>query len=52
MRTIYRLLRAHVLQRLIPRSRLAFNPRRTVEIVGYLSMAVGVGESARLCAGA
>ncbi|API54061.1 glycosyl transferase [Rhizobium leguminosarum] len=52
MRTIYRLLRAHVLQRIIPRSRLAFNPRRPVEIVGYLSMAVGVGESARLCAGA
>ncbi|MBB6223662.1 glycosyltransferase family 4 protein [Rhizobium leguminosarum] len=52
MRTTYRFLRAHVLQRLIPRSRLAFNPRRPVEIVGYLSMAVGVGESARLCAGA
>lgn len=41
-----------MLQRLIPRSRLAFNPRKPVEIVGYLSMAVGVGESARLCAGA
>lgn len=52
MRTIYRFLRAHVLQRLIPRARLAFNPRKPVEIVGYLSMAVGVGESARLCAGA
>lgn len=52
MRTTYRFLRAHVLQRLIPRSRVAFNPRRPVEIVGYLSMAVGVGESARLCAGA
>jgi hypothetical protein len=32
LRTIYRFLRAHVLQRLIPRSRLAFNPRRPVEI--------------------
>ncbi|OHV25642.1 glycosyltransferase [Rhizobium sp. RMa-01] len=52
MRTTYRFLRAHVLQRLIPRSRLAFNPRKPVEIAGYLSMAVGVGESARLCAGA
>jgi glycosyltransferase involved in cell wall biosynthesis len=52
LRTIYRFLRAHVLQRLIPRSRLAFNPRKPVEIVGYLSMAVGVGESARLCVGA
>lgn len=52
MRTTYRFLRAHVLQRLIPRSRLAYNPRKPVEIVGYLSMAVGVGESARLCAGA
>ncbi|AIC29429.1 glycosyltransferase family 1 protein [Rhizobium etli bv. mimosae str. IE4771] len=52
MRTIYRFLRAHLLQRLIPRSRLAFNPRKPVEVVGYLSMAVGVGESARLCAGA
>ncbi|WP_037094954.1 glycosyltransferase family 4 protein [Rhizobium leguminosarum] len=52
MRTTYRFLRAHVLQRLIPRSRLAFNPRKPVEVVGYLSMAVGVGESARLCAGA
>lgn len=52
MRTIYRFLRAHVLQRLIPRARFAFNPRKPVEIVGYLSMAVGVGESARLCAGA
>ncbi|MDO3432657.1 glycosyltransferase family 4 protein [Rhizobium sp. CBN3] len=50
MRTIYRYLRAHVLQRLIPRSRLAFNPRKPVEIVGYLSMPVGIGESARLCA--
>lgn len=49
---VYRFLRAHVLQRLIPRSRVAFNPRKPVEIVGYLSMAVGVGESARLCAGA
>ncbi|MBB4191125.1 glycosyltransferase involved in cell wall biosynthesis [Rhizobium aethiopicum] len=52
MRTVYRYLRAHILQRLIPRSRLAFNPRKPVEIVGYLSMPVGIGESARLCAGA
>ncbi len=52
LRKTYRLLRAHVLQRLIPRSRVAFNPRKPVEVVGYLSMAVGVGESARLCAGA
>ncbi|MBB2696146.1 UNVERIFIED_ORG: glycosyltransferase involved in cell wall biosynthesis [Rhizobium esperanzae] len=52
MRTIYRFLRAHALQRLIPRSRVAFNPRKPVEIAGYLSMAVGVGESARLCADA
>ncbi|EJZ20957.1 glycosyltransferase family 4 protein [Rhizobium sp. Pop5] len=52
MRTTYRFLRAHVLQRLIPRSRIAFNPRKPVEIVGYLSMAAGVGESARLCADA
>lgn len=52
LRTAYRFLRAHVLQRLIPRSRVAFNPRKPVEIVGYLSMPVGIGESARLCAGA
>ncbi|MBX5135114.1 glycosyltransferase family 4 protein [Rhizobium lentis] len=52
MRRIYRYLRAHLLQRLIPRSRLAFNPRKPVEIIGYFSMPVGVGESARLCAGA
>ncbi|MBX5000645.1 glycosyltransferase family 4 protein [Rhizobium lentis] len=52
MRKTYRFLRAHVLQRLIPRSRVAFNPRKPVEIVGYLSMPVGLGESARLCAGA
>ncbi|MBB3135190.1 glycosyltransferase involved in cell wall biosynthesis [Rhizobium pisi] len=52
MRTTYRFLRAHFLQRLIPRSRIAFNPRKPVEIVGYLSMAVGIGESARLCADA
>nr|WP_064696458.1 glycosyltransferase family 4 protein [Rhizobium aegyptiacum] len=52
MKKTYRFLRAHVLQRLIPRSRAAFKPREPVEIVGYLSMAVGVGESARLCAGA
>ncbi|MBX4897723.1 glycosyltransferase family 4 protein [Rhizobium bangladeshense] len=51
MRKTYRFLRAHVLQRLIPRSRVAFNPRKPVEIIGYLSMPVGVGESARLCAG-
>ncbi len=52
LKKTYRFLRAHVLQRLIPRSRAAFKPREPVEIVGYLSMAVGVGESARLCAGA
>lgn len=52
MRTTYRFLRAHVLQRLIPKSRTAFDARKPVEIDGYLSMAVGVGESARLCADA
>ncbi len=52
LRKTYRFLRAHVLQRLIPQSRVAFNPRKPVEIIGYLSMPVGVGESARLCAGA
>ena len=52
LRGVYRSVRGHLLQRLIVKSRLAFNPRRPVEIVGYLSMAAGVGESARLCAAA
>ncbi|WP_184400239.1 glycosyltransferase family 4 protein [Rhizobium sp. BK650] len=50
MRGVYRSMRGHLLQRLIIKSRHAFNPRRPVEIVGYLSMVAGVGESARLCA--
>ncbi len=43
LRGVYRNVRGHLLQRLIVKSRLAFNPRRPVEIVGYLSMAAGVG---------
>jgi glycosyltransferase involved in cell wall biosynthesis len=38
-----------VLQRLIPRSRRAFAPAGSVEVVGYFSMTAGVAESARLC---
>ncbi len=52
LRGVYRSVRGHVLQRLIVKSRLAYNPRLPVEVVGYLSMAAGVGESARLCAAA
>ncbi|TCU16472.1 glycosyltransferase family 4 protein [Rhizobium sullae] len=52
MRTTYRFLRAHVLQRLVPKSPLAFDPDKPLEVVGYFSMAAGVGESARLCVGA
>lgn len=50
LRGVYRSVRGHLLQRLIVRSRHAFNLRRPVEVVGYLSMVAGVGESARLCA--
>ncbi|TCS02304.1 glycosyltransferase involved in cell wall biosynthesis [Rhizobium sp. BK418] len=50
LRGVYRSVRGHLLQRLIVKSRHAFNPGRPVEVVGYLSMVAGVGESARLCA--
>lgn len=52
IRSLYRAFRSHVLQRLIPKSRVAFDPARPVEVAGYLSMMAGVGESARLCADA
>jgi glycosyltransferase involved in cell wall biosynthesis len=52
IRSLYRFFRSHILQRLIPKSNAAFDPARPVEIVGYLSMMAGVGESARLCADA
>ncbi len=52
IRSLYRAFRSHVLQRLIPKSRVAFDPARPIEVAGYLSMMAGVGESARLCADA
>ena len=52
VRSLYRFFRAQVLQRLIPKSRASFDASGPVEVVGYLSMMAGVGESARLCADA
>lgn len=52
MRQYYRMFRSQVLQRVIPRSRIAYDSARPVEVDGYLSMTAGIGESARLCAGA
>jgi glycosyltransferase involved in cell wall biosynthesis len=34
---------------MIPLSRRSFDPAAPIEVVGYLSMTAGVGESARLC---
>jgi glycosyltransferase involved in cell wall biosynthesis len=52
VRQSYRMFRSHVLQRLIPRSRVPFDGARPVEVDGYLSMTAGIGESARLCVAA
>lgn len=49
MREYYRMFRAEVLQRVIPRSRRAFDATALTEVAGYFSMTAGVGESARLC---
>ena len=48
---VYRWLRRHLLQRLMPSSKKCFPTQIThVEVVGYFSLIAGVGESARLCA--
>ena len=49
MRRYYRMFRAQVLQRVIPKSRHAFARGKPVEVVGYFSTTAGVAESARLC---
>lgn len=52
LRKIYRLLRAHLLHRIIPVSRAEIfaDGRNGVEVVGFFHSASGIGESARLCA--
>ena len=50
---VYRWLRRHLLQRLIPSSKKPLPLElRHVQIVGYFTLIAGVGESARLCASA
>nr|WP_210341635.1 glycosyltransferase family 4 protein [Rhizobium setariae] len=43
------MFRSHVLQRVIPKSRAAFESSRPIEVDGYFSMTAGIAESARLC---
>lgn len=52
LRQIYRGIRAHVLQRVIPRStkQLPKNHKPTIEVIGFFRSISGIGESARLCA--
>lgn len=51
-RLAYRKLRAHLLQRLIPQSRIEFpaSPKPSIEVIGFFHSISGIGESARLCA--
>lgn len=52
IRTSYRVLRARVLQQLIPQSRVAFPAQKkpVIEVIGFFQSISGIGESARLCA--
>jgi glycosyltransferase involved in cell wall biosynthesis len=51
VRGAYRRVRARYVHRLIPESKtpLFVHQREAVEVVGFFSLAAGVGESARLC---
>lgn len=51
-RSTYRLLRAHVLQKVIPKSSSNFPARQkpVIEVIGFFQSISGIGESARLCA--
>lgn len=52
IRSGYRLLRAQVLQQLIPQSHAAFpaQAKPVIEVIGFFQSISGIGESARLCA--
>lgn len=52
VRTIYRLIRSSILQRLIPRSnkQYKFSKDTPIEVIGFFESYSGIGESARLCA--
>ncbi|HEU4838351.1 MAG TPA: glycosyltransferase [Micavibrio sp.] len=51
-RLAYRLLRQHILQRIIPLSRKKFKLQtdQVIEVIGFFESYTGIGESARLCA--
>lgn len=52
VRSGYRLLRAHLLQQVIPQSRATFpaQSKPVIEVIGFFHSISGIGESARLCA--
>ena len=51
-RSTYRLLRAHALQKIIPKSSANFPAQQkpAIEVIGFFQSISGIGESARLCA--
>ncbi len=51
-RSAYRQLRAHLLHRIIPKSKVHFpeEEKPIIEVIGFFQSISGIGESARLCA--